>query len=45
MPMHLYAASIGSTRDEPEQLRKELARRPTWGGLDLASNSTSPLGA
>lgn len=37
MPMHLYAACTGSTRDEPAQLRRELARRPAWGGLDLAS--------
>jgi phage terminase large subunit-like protein len=37
MPMHLYAACTGSTRDDPAQLRRELARRPAWGGLDLAS--------
>ncbi|NUT47336.1 MAG: terminase large subunit [Saccharothrix sp.] len=37
MPMHLYVACTGSTRDEPDALRRELARRPAWGGLDLAS--------
>jgi phage terminase large subunit-like protein len=37
MPMHLYTACTGSTRDEPAALRRELARQPAWGGLDLAS--------
>ncbi|GAA1292012.1 terminase large subunit [Saccharothrix xinjiangensis] len=37
MPMHLYAACTGTAHDEPARLRELLARRPAWGGLDLAS--------
>ncbi|MFF5093570.1 MULTISPECIES: terminase TerL endonuclease subunit [Actinosynnema] len=37
MPMHLYTACTGTTRETPEELRRELAGRPAWGGLDLAA--------
>ncbi|WP_440901639.1 terminase large subunit [Actinosynnema sp.] len=37
MPMHLYTACTGSTRENPEDLRRELAGRVAWGGLDLAA--------
>jgi phage terminase large subunit-like protein len=37
MPMHLYLLCTGTKHDEPARLRESLARRPAWGGLDLAS--------
>lgn len=37
MPMHLYTACVGTPASEPERLRDQLAKRPAWGGLDLAS--------
>jgi phage terminase large subunit-like protein len=37
MPMHLYTLCAGSEATEPARLRDQLARRPAWGGLDLAS--------
>jgi phage terminase large subunit-like protein len=37
MPMHLYQLCAGTEAGEPAALRAQLARRPAWGGLDLAS--------
>ncbi|MER6665717.1 terminase TerL endonuclease subunit [Amycolatopsis japonica] len=37
MPMHLYTACTGTEITEPARLRERVARRPAWGGLDLAS--------
>ncbi|OXM63135.1 terminase [Amycolatopsis vastitatis] len=37
MPMHLYQLCVGTVVDEPGRLREQHARRPAWGGLDLAS--------
>jgi phage terminase large subunit-like protein len=37
MPMHLYTACTGTEFAEPARLRELVARRPAWGGLDLAS--------
>ncbi|WP_246489973.1 terminase TerL endonuclease subunit [Kutzneria kofuensis] len=37
MPMHLYTLCAGTEPTEPARLRAQLPRRPSWGGLDLAS--------
>lgn len=37
MPMHLYAACTGTRADDPEALRRRLAGRAAFGGLDLAA--------
>lgn len=37
MPMHLFTACTGSEFTDPARLRELVARRPAWGGLDLAS--------
>ncbi|ACU37171.1 terminase large subunit [Actinosynnema mirum] len=37
MPMHLYALCVGTATDSARWLREQHARKPAWGGLDLAS--------